>query len=63
MLGALKNVVALAAGFCDGMTGVGVSTKAAVIRQGVVEMALFCRLYAADTFQLDTMLRSCGIAG
>jgi len=58
--GALKNIVACAAGFCDGME-LGDNTKAAIIRLGLKEMISF-----ADTFHpgsdLNTFFESCGVA-
>jgi glycerol-3-phosphate dehydrogenase (NAD+) len=60
LCGAVKNIIAMGAGFCDGL-GVGPSTKSAVIRRGIQEMALFCQLYS-PTFDVRTIFSSCGIA-
>ncbi|XP_067832784.1 glycerol-3-phosphate dehydrogenase [NAD(+)], cytoplasmic-like isoform X1 [Heptranchias perlo] len=59
--GALKNVVAVGAGFCDGL-GCGDNTKAAVIRLGMMEMMAFARLYCKGSVLCSTFLESCGVA-
>lgn len=59
--GALKNVVACAAGFATGM-GLGDNTNAAVIRLGLKEMIRFCRLFYPHDFQEGTFFESCGVA-
>ncbi|CDW55887.1 NAD Gly3P dh C and NAD Gly3P dh N domain containi ng protein [Trichuris trichiura] len=60
LCGALKNVVACAAGMVDGL-GYGSNTKAAVIRLGFIEMIEFIkRLYPNS--KLTTFFESCGLA-
>ena len=61
LCGALKNVVALGAGFCDAL-GLGSSTTAAVIRRGLSEVLDFCAIMDGPGFELKTVLHSCGVA-
>ncbi|XP_067868343.1 glycerol-3-phosphate dehydrogenase 1c [Heterodontus francisci] len=61
LCGALKNVVAVGAGFCDGLC-CGDNTKAAVIRLGLMEMIAFAKLFCKGTVSETTFLESCGIA-
>lgn len=64
MCGALKNVVALGAGFTDGM-GLGDNSKAAIIRIGLMEMKKFIQSHYPKVgkqcmFSLSSF-ESCGI--
>ncbi|KAK0419731.1 hypothetical protein QR680_014295 [Steinernema hermaphroditum] len=60
LCGALKNIVACAAGFTDGL-GYGDNTKAAVIRLGLMETTAFVEHFYPGS-NLQTFFESCGIA-
>jgi len=60
LCGALKNIVAVAAGLVEGL-GLGENTKAAIIRIGLMEMKCFAELmYGSGRW--ETYFESCGIA-
>ncbi|XP_026053201.1 glycerol-3-phosphate dehydrogenase [NAD(+)], cytoplasmic-like isoform X1 [Carassius auratus] len=60
--GALKNIVAVGTGFCDGLD-FGNNTKAAVIRLGLMEMIAFTQIFCTTgPVSTTTFLESCGVA-
>eukprot|EP00069_Balaena_mysticetus_P005994 bmy_18291T0 len=56
-----RNIVAVGAGFCDGLR-CGDNTKAAVIRLGLMEMIAFARIFCKGQVSTATFLESCGVA-
>lgn len=74
LCGALKNVVAVAAGLVDGL-GLGENTKAAIIRIGLIEMKKFSSIFSLlssnspitneainESSNWKTYFESCGVA-
>jgi glycerol-3-phosphate dehydrogenase (NAD+) len=60
--GALKNVVALAAGFVDGL-GWGDNAKAAIMRVGIMEEVKFGKMFFGESSKPETFTEeSCGVA-
>lgn len=58
--GALKNIIALASGFCDGLSAPS-NTKSAIIRIGIAEIRLFAKLFFGQ-FNENVFFESCGFA-
>lgn len=56
-----QNIVAVGAGFCDGLN-FGDNTKAAIIRLGLMEMVAFAKMFCTGPVSIATFLESCGVA-
>ena len=60
--GALKNIVAIAAGWVDGL-GWGDNAKAAIMRVGLLEMVEFGKRFFSQTIHTETFtVESAGVA-
>ncbi|ORM39787.1 Glycerol-3-phosphate dehydrogenase [Babesia sp. Xinjiang] len=60
VFGAIKNVVAISAGFCDGL-GLGSNTKAAIMRIGLMEICKFSSKFFEDDY-INVVFESAGVA-
>ncbi|CRG97731.1 glycerol-3-phosphate dehydrogenase, putative [Plasmodium gallinaceum] len=58
--GALKNIITLAAGFCDGLNA-SPNSKSAIIRIGINETKLFAKIFF-NNFNESIFFESCGFA-
>ncbi|WVR07201.1 glycerol-3-phosphate dehydrogenase (NAD(+)) [Kwoniella sp. DSM 27419] len=61
LCGALKNIVAVAAGFIDGLD-YGNNSKAAIMRIGLLEMKHFCQEFFKDVKEESFLQESAGVA-